>query len=548
MLPGFKKFSSVDQLFAVLRVITITGGISWIFLAYLSPLHQTALIRTFAFFCLYSIVLYLLIFFTPVKIRTVYTGALFLDLLFLYFLVRLSGGFESEFLLAFPLLVALHAFYFGLSPGLGVAAVSALVYLLAGSENIAAADPLTLALRIGFFFLAAAAMGLLSRKERLDRENIQRLNKELEQEKDKLSKILQGINAGLVLLDEQRRIIWLNKIGEEWFGPLKTVQGKKCHAAIWNGHRSCEECPTAHSLKSGKIESGEVEFSLNEQEVRYFRITSAPLPDENGKVDQFLELFQDVTEEKELQLHLIQSSKLAAVGELASGTAHEINNPLSAIAVCVQEIAESIAAPHHYGDQGFDAEITGNLEYIKNEIHRCKRITTGLLNLARKAEHRRAAVDINHLLRNVVMLVKYKARKEQKEIRLSLAADLPEISGEPDALSQVFLNLILNAIEFTPAGPSIEVTSGRENAEFIWVKVIDEGFGIAPQNLENIFKPFFTTKPLGYGTGLGLPISLRIVKNHGGRIEVESQLNKGTTFKVVLPINEKDNCQLPISN
>lgn len=541
MFPRLTKLSSVDQLFAILRVITIIGGVSWVFLTPLSQPVQTALIFTFGFFCVYSIVLYLLIFLTSLRIKTVYYIALLLDLLFLYLLVRLTGGIQSDFELAFLLLIALHAFYFGLSVGIVVAATSSFMYLLAGNFDINSSEWTTVALRLAFFFLGGITMGLLSRKERLDRQRIQHLNKILEQEKDKLSKILQGINAGLVLLDTDRKILWMNKIGEDWFGELENIQGQKCHAAFWNGRRFCDDCPTARCLKTGKIESGEIEFAHKDNEVRYYRITSAPLPDENGKTDRILELYQDVTEEKELQLHLIQSSKLAAVGELASGTAHEINNPLSAIAVCVQEIAESIAAPHYAGDAGFDSGITENLDYINKEIHRCKRITTGLLNLARKSEHRKVAVDINHLLRNVVMLVKYKARREQKEIRLELEPDLPIFMGEPDSLSQVFLNLILNAIEFTPAGPTIQIVSGMESSDLLCVKIIDQGFGIAPQNMENIFKPFFTTKPLGYGTGLGLPISLRIVKMHGGRIEVDSQLNKGTTLKVFLPVVESEN-------
>jgi signal transduction histidine kinase len=540
MLSRVKKLSSVDQLFAILRVVTIVGGVSWVLLTPLPQSAQTALMRTFGFFCVYSIILYLLIFLTSFQIKTVYYIALLLDLVFLYWLVRLTGGIQSEFELAFLLLIALHAFYFGLSVGIAVAATSSFVYLLSGDFYIHSSEWTTIALRLGFFFLCSVTLGLLSRKERIDRERIQHLNKDLVQEKKKLSKILRGINAGLVLLSTDRKIIWMNRISEEWFSSLENAQGKKCQAAFWNGNRFCDDCPTARSLKTGKIESGEIEYARNNDEVRYYRITSAPLPNEKGKIDRILELYQDVTEEKELQFHLIQSSKLAAVGELASGTAHEINNPLSAIAVCVQEIAESIAAPHHAGDESFDAEITENLNYIKNEIHRCKRITTGLLNLARKSEHRRMAVDINHLLRNVVMLVKYKARREQKEIRLSLGSDLPILQGEPDSLSQVFLNLILNAIEFTPAGPTIEVRSGKENEDFIFVEVIDQGFGIAPQNLDKIFQPFFTTKPFGYGTGLGLPISLRIVKHHGGRIEVDSKLNKGTIFKVVLPLEERE--------
>ncbi len=538
MLSSLKKLSAVDKLFALLRVIAIAGGVTWLFLTPLPSQQATRLFLTFGFFCFYSILLYTVILMKPDAIRTLYYFAFFLDLIFLFLLIRLTGGFQSDFLLAFLLLIALHSFYFGLHFGLFVAALASVTYLFAGGISAFPENWVVVALRIGFFFLTGAALGLLSRKETQDRERIEQLNRELVNERNKLSQILEGIDAGLILLDSERQILWMNRISESWFDASQEVCGRQCHEVIWKGERHCTECPTVRCLTSGKIETGELEYTFQGNgDVRYFRITSAPLPDENGNVERVLELFQDVTEEKELQLHLIQSSKLAAVGELASGTAHEINNPLSAIAVCVQEIAEALASPRS-GNNKFDVDIRQNLDYIREEIQRCKRITTGLLNLARKSEHRKVPVDINQVLRNVVMLVRYKARKERKDIELKLTPNLPAVSGESDALSQVFLNLLLNAIEFTPAGPTIQIISGMQDEITLFVKIADQGFGISPQNLNKIFQPFFTTKPAGSGTGLGLPISQRIVKAHGGWIEVESQLNKGTTFTVYLPVGE----------
>jgi len=271
-----------------------------------------------------------------------------------------------------------------------------------------------------------------------------------------------------------------------------------------------------------------------EDQTHYFRITSAPLFDEKGKVDQILELIQDITEEKELQLHLIQTSKLAAMGEIASGVAHEINNPLSSIAVCVQELADVVL--ENLGGKKESVEILEDIETIKNEIQRCKRITTGLLNIAPRTEHRRVLLDVNQLIKNVRLLIRYKAEREHKEIKLNLAKNIPLIMGEADTLSQVFLNLILNAVEFSPAGKTIEINSEMDGNASVKVRINDEGCGIAPQNLGKIFKPFYTTKPAGMGTGLGLPISLRIIKSLGGEIQVESQLKKGSIFTLSLPV------------
>jgi len=225
---------------------------------------------------------------------------------------------------------------------------------------------------------------------------------------------------------------------------------------------------------------------------------------------------------------------MIAMGELASGVAHEINNPLGVISICVKEISDYLK---NYTPMNIDLkEIRENIEAIKDEIQRCKRITMGLLDLARRTEHRRVPLDINKIIRNVCLWVRYKAEREHKEIKMNLDEGLPLIMGEVDTLFQVFLNIILNAIEFTAAGKSIFISTGKESNRYISVKIRDEGCGIPASHINKIFKPFFTTKPSGSGTGLGLPICLRIVKSHNGEISVESEMNKGSTFVVFLPV------------
>ncbi|RMG38592.1 MAG: PAS domain-containing protein, partial [Methanobacteriota archaeon] len=426
----------------------IIGGSSWIALSDLLPEQKIYLEYTILFFFIYSFLLYLLIIRNPERIRVYYITTFFLDLIFLYWLVRLTGGYQSVFHLAFLLLIALHAFYFGLRFGVIVATLASGTYLFSGDLSQLRGDWVDISLRIGFFYLTGTTLGLLSRKEARDRAQIYQLNRELVHERNKLSQILEGIHAGLILLDKERQILWMNRISKEWFGNWDESQRPICHELIWHGNGECANCPTLRCIEKGEIQSGEVEYFRN-GEVRYFRITSAPLKNEQGELEKVLELFQDITKEKEIQYHLIQTSKLAAVGELSSSIAHEINNPLGSIAICVQDIAEMLAAPYTVENK-FDTDIRQNLEHIRSEIQRCKRITTGLLNLARGSEHKKAPTDVNQLVQNVVLLVNYKARKEKKELRLQLAKDLPLISADADGLSQVILNLLLNAIEFSP--------------------------------------------------------------------------------------------------
>ncbi len=533
-------FTSVDRWFALLRLLVILGGVSWVFVAPLQTATRVRLIYNFLFFCAYTLILYVFIFRYPARLRTLYLVALLLDLAFLFWLIRLTGGFRSDFYLAFFLLIALHSFYFGLRIGMEVMLLSSVVYVAAGNLDFSRITLVELGLRLVFFLLVAVSMGLLSLKEQRDRERIQRLNveldrrkQELEQEKQKLEHIILGIGAALVMVDRSLNVVWLNEIAEHWFGPFERVEGERCSRLLWGRNEACENCPAVRTLRSGDIEKNEFVRAVGEDEKRYYRITTAPIRNENGDIDFVLELIQDVTEEKTLQAQVIQASKLAAIGELASGIAHEINNPLSSIAVCVDELVELERAETAEDPKA----VSECVEVIKREIYRCKQITMGLLNFSRQGEPERIPTDVNQVLKNTALLVRYRAELSRKRIRYRLAENLPIIMAYPDELAQVFLNVMINALDFTSPGETVEVVTELNGRSEILVKVVDHGCGIPRKNLRRIFSPFFTTKPAGEGTGLGLSISKRIVERHGGRIEVESREGEGTTVIIRLPAN-----------
>jgi|GEM_PF-2085179 PAS domain S-box-containing protein len=535
-------FTSVDRWFALLRVTVILGGLGWLFLAPLDPQQKKLIFYDFLFFCAYTIVLYIFIFQYPQSLRSIYLIALLLDLAFLYFLIRYTGGLHSDFFIAFFLLIALHSFYFGLRIGLTVMLLSTFVYLAAGYQDWHRFSLVELGLKITFFLLVAVSMGLLSLKEKRDRERIQRLNEELdrrkaelEREKEKLENIIVGIGAGLVMVDRQLRIVWANPIAEGWFGPKESLLGRTCGQALWGEDTPCDACPTILSFQKGTVEKGEYSRITPEGDRRFFRITTAPIRSEQGEVEYVLELIQDITEEKTLHAQVVQASKLAAIGELASGVAHEINNPLSAIAVCVEELLE-LAKNTSDDPDSTQKELLDCVQSIKNDIQRCKRITTGLLNFSRKQEPTFEPIDVNQILMNLGLLVRHRAELSQKTVDFQLSRGLPLIMGSADELAQVFLNIIINALDFTPSGKSITVRSERLNEREICVQIADEGCGIPEENLSKVFSPFFTTKPPGEGTGLGLAISKRIIDRHGGKIKILSKEGEGTTVRVILPV------------
>lgn len=230
---------------------------------------------------------------------------------------------------------------------------------------------------------------------------------------------------------------------------------------------------------------------------------------------------------KTLQTQLIQSERLASLGEISAGIAHEINNPLAGILIYSNLLLEDTkdAAPEKE-----------NLKRIMEQANRCKDIVKGLLDFSRQTEPKIELISINKYIEGALKLVENQALFHNIEIRRELAQNLPFIKGDAAQLQQVFLNILINAGEAMPQGGKIDVeTNLSKDGNFIEIKFKDTGCGIPKKNLKKVFDPFFTTKPPGKGTGLGLSVSYGIVKNHNGVIDIESQEGKGTTFTIKLP-------------
>jgi two-component system NtrC family sensor kinase len=242
-------------------------------------------------------------------------------------------------------------------------------------------------------------------------------------------------------------------------------------------------------------------------------------------------------EAEQLNLQLLQAGKMASIGELSAGVAHEINNPLAIIMTERQLMLDAeTAAP--LPDKEFRKQFGASMDQIGVQIERCKRITQNLLRFSRRTRSVIERVDLNAFLEEVVELMEREAATEG----IAFAADLEEgpleILSDPSQLQQVFLNLITNAVDALRVQPygTITVKTRRDaGGGGVRVVIADTGPGIAPENLERIFDPFFTTKPVGQGTGLGLAICYGTVRRLGGTITVRSEPGRGAEFTVFLP-------------
>ncbi len=231
---------------------------------------------------------------------------------------------------------------------------------------------------------------------------------------------------------------------------------------------------------------------------------------------------------REMQAHLIQSEKLASLGKLAAGIAHEINNPLGGILIYSHLLLEETPkkSPHYE-----------NLKKIVKETSRCKDIVRGLLEFARPKEPEMTQINLNEVLDRSLAIVEGQALFQNIKINKKYASALPKIVADGSQLQQVFMNIIINAAEAMDGKGTLSLSSSMDSdGTHIEAKITDTGHGIKEEDKKRLFEPFFSTKEVGKGTGLGLAISYSIIQKHQGTIEVESQEGKGSTFKVKVPV------------
>jgi len=275
-----------------------------------------------------------------------------------------------------------------------------------------------------------------------------------------------------------------------------------------------------------------------------FHFWAYPLMDEEGRLYAIVHYLKDVTAQKRLEQQLIRSDRLASLGTLVAGIAHEINNPLGIIAGYSEALLDRSREQALTGISEF-GDFPSYLKTIHHEIFRCKSILKSLLEFARPSGGTFREIDLNELIKEVLLLLKHRTAKLQHTLELDLDREIPKIHADAGSLRQLLMNLLLNALYFTPEGGTIWIRTesedpGAENRfgaglARVRLSVRDTGAGIPADVIEKVFDPFFTTKPVGDGTGLGLTICHRIVDEHGGTIDVKSEPGRGTTFVITLP-------------
>lgn len=364
-------------------------------------------------------------------------------------------------------------------------------------------------------------------------------NQELEQKRRDIQAILDGIPDVMAVISPEKKVLSVNKSFYDTYPGVEPT-GLPCHKVFKDQDVPCAPCSIDLAMESPTRVSRSLQILNRSGENRQIECTASVMQNSRDKPDRILLLQRDVTLEKQFQAKFFLAERMATVGVLAEGVAHEINNPLTGISgfaeALVLRLGELEAlVPKGAASEAIFEDFREFLDTILKECSRCSDIVQNLLTFGHREIKRLSTVNLNALVTNSIKLLGPKLSRLPKDIiTLDLDMDEPVVLGHPGELMQVMLNLVLNALYAVRDSGSIRIsTRVREN--LVILAVADTGDGIQPEHINKLFEPFFTTKPAGQGIGVGLSTCYNIIRKHGGEISVESEPGQGSVFEVILP-------------
>jgi PAS domain S-box-containing protein len=283
------------------------------------------------------------------------------------------------------------------------------------------------------------------------------------------------------------------------------------------------------TIMAGRVWHGEIQNRRKNGEPLFTYVLISPIIDPDGKVVGFLGAHRDITKQKELEQQLMHSQKMESIGTMAAGIAHEVGNPLASISSVVQVLLRTMN----------DDFARDKLSLVQTQVHRITKIIRDLVDFSRPSNYQLQPTDVVRTLRDAVEIVRMSKKAKEHRFVTDVTGDIPLLTLVPDQIAQVFINILLNAVDAMGNPGVISILVDREGRH-VRVQLRDSGCGITRENLAKVFEPFFTTKQVGQGTGLGLWVSYGIVKSFRGDITVESEPGKGTVFTVILPRTEEE--------
>jgi len=384
-------------------------------------------------------------------------------------------------------------------------------------------------------------------------EERRRIEEQIRKSKALLQSVFDGISDPLLMLDDKSSVRMLNRAAVEYFRiEYADALDKPCYKALMKTERPCEMCPIPSLIKEGKPASLERKGLLNPK--RLEQVVIYPLHEDSNTPPGAILRISDITEARSMERQLMQNEKLASLGLLVSGIAHEINNPNNFISfnipILKDYLKEMLPVLDMHARRHPDYQIAGMpyeefqkdlFKLVDNIEHGSRRITatvTGLKAFSRKRDYRENKwVDLKTVIEKGVAICRSQIEKVVRSFEVDIPENLPLIYTDPEIIEQVVVNILINAAQAADKNNSwirLAVYSGNSGQNHITIEISDNGCGMDETTLKKIFDPFFTTKDTGEGTGLGLYICHNRIEAMGGRIEVESNPGIGSTFKVIL--------------
>lgn len=366
------------------------------------------------------------------------------------------------------------------------------------------------------------------------------INRAREEHRKFTESVLDALPVSIYVIDRDFQIVTWNRqreIGTQGM-PRETVIGRNVFQVFAKYPQARLKQEFERAFRTGNIERIEQQTVDQSGATQHWMVSKIPMRDEvSGEVTHVITVGEDVTMRVEAIHAAGRAEKLAAVGRLAAGVVHEINNPLATISAC----AESLETRVEEGAFGASPEVDDLHEYlglIRSEAFRCKAITNGLLDFSRVRTSDRLMIDLAELIKSSANLIAHQKRGNDINIKFEIEKNLPQINADGGQIQQAIIALATNAIDAMPNGGALTFRAKSANNR-VTIEIQDSGIGIAPENLSKVFEPFFTTKEVGRGTGLGLAVCYGIVTEHGGRLSVRSNVGVGTTFTIFLPIQKQ---------
>lgn len=353
--------------------------------------------------------------------------------------------------------------------------------------------------------------------------------------------VLDALPVSIYVIDRDYRIVTWNRhreIGVQGI-PRDSVIGRDVFEVLAKQPHGLLREEFERAFQTGRIERIEQRATSEDGSPVYWLVSKIPMRDrETSEITHVITVGEDVTVRVEATHAIGRAEKLAAVGRLAAGVVHEINNPLATISAC----AESLESRVEEGAFGSSPDVEDLHEYlglIRSEAFRCKSITNGLLDFSRMRTGNRFPIDVGLVLKSSARLVAHQKRGENINIEFDIEENMPRVNADEGQLQQAIIALSTNAIDAMAGGGTLTYRAFAQSSR-LTIEIQDTGHGIPPNDLSKIFEPFYTTKEVGKGTGLGLAVCYGIITEHGGRLSVRSNVGVGTTFSIFLPIQKSD--------